>query len=50
MIFVKGLNRNKNGNKVNFIQTLNQNIEKILMKKANEKGVAIIEGKIDELK
>lgn len=50
MIFVKGLNRNKNGDKGNFIETLNQNIDKILMKKANEKGVAKIEGKIDELK
>ena len=47
--FVRVFNRMKEG-KGNFIQTLNQNIEKVLMKKADEKGVAKIDAKIEELK
>lgn len=46
---VRVFNRMKE-DKSNFIQTLNQNIEKVLMKKADEEGAGKIDAKIEELK
>lgn len=47
--FVRVFNRMKE-DKDNFFQTLNQNIEKVLMKKADEGGIAKIDAKMEELK